>query len=80
MKTKSFLTDELLEDFVTLLDNPHIEVNQIKQEIIGVIKSDVKCEKDKKEMLRTLNKISKRITIQSYLFNLRLKHDGLGVL
>ena len=79
MKTKSFLTDEVLEDLITLLDMP-IPLIESKQEVLNYVEgADIKPKSDKKKIVIQINRISTPLKLQKYLLDLRLKHDGLGV-
>jgi|TARA_Y100000310_G_scaffold95193_2_gene93040 hypothetical protein len=79
MKTKSFLTDEVLEDLITLLDM--IPLTQSKREVLSYVEeADIKPKSDKKKIAVHINRISSPVKLQKYLLDLRLKHDGLGVL
>ena len=79
MKTKSFLTDVVLEDLITLLDM--IPLIQSKEEVLNhVEQADIKPKSDKKKILVQITRMNSPLKIQKYLIDLRLKHDGLGVL
>jgi len=80
MKTKSFLTDEILEDLITLLDMP-MPLSDSKQEVLSHVEhADIKPESDKKRITIQINRINSPVKLQKYLIDLRLKHDGLGVI
>ena len=80
MKTKSFLTDEVLEDLITLLDGP-IPLIQSKQEVLSYVnEADITPKSDKKKIVIQVGRINSPVKLQKYLLDLRLKHDGLGVI
>jgi hypothetical protein len=52
-----------------------------KQEVLSHVENaDIKPESDKKRITIQINRINSPVKLQKYLIDLRLKHDGLGVI
>lgn len=79
MKTKSFLTNELLQQLTEYADKNTLQESKI--EILSEIgKAPISPESDRKKIVLQIARIKSNINLQAYLYNLRLKHDGCGVI